>query len=474
MRAAVLQEFGRPLSVEEVPEPEAGEGQSVLDVKAAGINFADVLIRNGQYPQPPELPTILGNEVAGDPRRPARDRVRTPQRRRLRGAHRRRRRVGLRPAGRGELRRGRGPADDVLDGLDAARPARADPPRLAACSSPPRPAASARPRSRSRVFCGATITAAAGSEEKRELARRLGAQRTITYDEIADLDDIDVALDPVGGKVFADCLQALRPLGLAIGIGFAGGAWEPVDPARLVGRNVGVLGFYLGRLMGLAPGARARGGVRAARAVAARRDPSGRGRRVPARAGERGARPDRLAASRPGRSSLFPETALVTGAAGGIGRAIVSALEAEGAAVRGLDLVDGFDVSDPVAWIDVEPADLVCLNAGVLAAGRRHARRLPAHRRSQRRRRRLRCAGARAADAAGQRLRRHRVAGGLDPDGVRPALRADEARGRRLCALDGAGARAARDPDQPDLPRDRADADDRERAGGPRRQPASR
>jgi NADPH2:quinone reductase len=103
------------------------------------------------------------------------------------------------------------------------------------------------------AFCGAEITAAAGSEEKRDLARRLGAQRTVTYDEIGELDDIDVAFDPVGGAVFSACLQALRPVGVALAIGFAGGTWEPIDPARLVGRNVGVQGFYLGRLMKFRP-----------------------------------------------------------------------------------------------------------------------------------------------------------------------------------------------------------------------------
>jgi NADPH:quinone reductase len=66
MRAVVLRETGAPLSVEDVPEPEVPEGQSLLEVRAAGINFADVLVCQGRYPQPPELPCILGNEVAGE------------------------------------------------------------------------------------------------------------------------------------------------------------------------------------------------------------------------------------------------------------------------------------------------------------------------------------------------------------------------------------------------------------------------
>lgn len=62
---------------------------------------------------------------------------------------------------------------------------------------------------------------------------------------------------------------------------------------------------------------------------------------------------------------MFPRTALVTGGASGIGAAIATALEREGAEVRVLDLRDGFDVSDPSAWESVGPVDLACLNAGV-------------------------------------------------------------------------------------------------------------
>ena len=63
MRAAVLREVGGDLAVEDVPEP---EGDAVVDVRAAGVNFADLLIRNGLYPQMPDLPFVPGSEVSGD------------------------------------------------------------------------------------------------------------------------------------------------------------------------------------------------------------------------------------------------------------------------------------------------------------------------------------------------------------------------------------------------------------------------
>ena len=59
-------------------------------------------------------------------------------------------------------------------------------------------------------------------------------------------------------------------------------------------------------------------------------------------------------------------TALVTGSAGGIGSAIVRKLRAEGFDVRELDLVNGFDVTDPEAWEHIGSVDLACLNAGVI------------------------------------------------------------------------------------------------------------
>lgn len=60
--------------------------------------------------------------------------------------------------------------------------------------------------------------------------------------------------------------------------------------------------------------------------------------------------------------------ALITGGEGGLGRAMRAQLEREGYEVESLDLVTGFDVTDPTAWEGVGRVDLACLNAGVLTA----------------------------------------------------------------------------------------------------------
>lgn len=53
------------MKVEERPDPVAGKGQVVVRVKAAGLNFADILCRQGLYPDGPPKPCVMGYEVAG-------------------------------------------------------------------------------------------------------------------------------------------------------------------------------------------------------------------------------------------------------------------------------------------------------------------------------------------------------------------------------------------------------------------------
>ena len=67
MKALLCKRHGLPdtLVVEEVPDPAPGEGEVVVDVKAAGVNFPDVLIIQNKYQFKPELPFAPGAEVAG-------------------------------------------------------------------------------------------------------------------------------------------------------------------------------------------------------------------------------------------------------------------------------------------------------------------------------------------------------------------------------------------------------------------------
>jgi NADPH:quinone reductase-like Zn-dependent oxidoreductase len=67
MRAVVITKHGGPevLQVQERPDPTPGPGQIRIEVRAAGLNFAEVMARMGLYQDAPKTPCVVGYEVAG-------------------------------------------------------------------------------------------------------------------------------------------------------------------------------------------------------------------------------------------------------------------------------------------------------------------------------------------------------------------------------------------------------------------------
>lgn len=67
MRQVQFSRFGGPevLEIIETPTPQPGRGQALIRVRAAGINFAETLLRQNRYAVTPELPSVPGVEVAG-------------------------------------------------------------------------------------------------------------------------------------------------------------------------------------------------------------------------------------------------------------------------------------------------------------------------------------------------------------------------------------------------------------------------
>jgi len=67
MKAVVCKQFGPPesLVIEDLPSPQAGPGEAVISVKAASLNFPDVLIIQNKYQFKPPLPFSPGSELAG-------------------------------------------------------------------------------------------------------------------------------------------------------------------------------------------------------------------------------------------------------------------------------------------------------------------------------------------------------------------------------------------------------------------------
>ena len=67
MRSVWITRTGPPevLEVRDGAEPTPGSGEVLVRMRAAGINFADVMARLGLYPDAPKLPCVVGYEVAG-------------------------------------------------------------------------------------------------------------------------------------------------------------------------------------------------------------------------------------------------------------------------------------------------------------------------------------------------------------------------------------------------------------------------
>src|SRR5690349_780086 len=67
MRAVWIMKHGGPevLAVRETPDPEVSKGQVKVKVAACGLNFAEVMARQGMYPDAPKPPSIVGYEGSG-------------------------------------------------------------------------------------------------------------------------------------------------------------------------------------------------------------------------------------------------------------------------------------------------------------------------------------------------------------------------------------------------------------------------
>jgi len=255
MRAIQLEEFGGPeaMQVVDLPDPQPGEGEVVVEVVRAGINFADTHATRDDYLAKQTLPLIPGGEVAG----------RTPDGQR----------VAALVASGGYAERIALPeavlvpvpdevSDDeaaglLLQGLTARSLLRISA-RLEQGDSVVVQAAGGGTGSLAvqlakRMGAGRVI-ALASSEEKRDLALRLGADVAVDSRsddlETAILDankgePVDVVLEMSGGESFEACMRALAPFGRLVTYGLASG--EPVEIRNidLMRTSRAVIGFWL-------------------------------------------------------------------------------------------------------------------------------------------------------------------------------------------------------------------------------------
>jgi NADPH:quinone reductase len=222
MRAVVAQKHGGVdvLEVLDVPDPLADPGRTLIRVVSSGVNFSDILALSGRYPGPPP-PFIPGIEIAGveiGTDRPV---------------------IALLEAG-GFA--GVVAADPLMtfdaDGLDleaaggyglvtlAAYFGLKHAARLQAGESVLVLAAAGGLGSTSiqaaRALGAKRVFAVASTNEKRDLALRLGADEAFDYTD--DLPPVDVVVDGVGGEAFSTAYRAVRRFGRMLLVGASSGS----------------------------------------------------------------------------------------------------------------------------------------------------------------------------------------------------------------------------------------------------------
>jgi NADPH2:quinone reductase len=272
VRAVLCTEWGGPdgLSLGEVEPPEAGPGEAVIAVEAAGVNFADILMIAGKYQEKPAFPFSPGLEVAGvvESVGPGLSRIAPGQR------------VMALTSGGGyaELVRARESDLFVLpDEMDAVTAA-GFPITYGTAHGALVWRAGLKPGEVLLVHgaaggvglaaveagkaLGATVIATAGGPEKLAVAEAHGADHLVDYRS----EDIrqrvkaltggrgaDVVFDPVGGEVFDASLRAVAWGARLVVIGFAAGQVPQIPANILLVKNLSAIGFYWGSYRKHAP-----------------------------------------------------------------------------------------------------------------------------------------------------------------------------------------------------------------------------
>ena len=282
MRQAVITRHGPPevFEMRERPDPAPGGGELRIRVRAAGINFADILSRLGLYPDAPKPPMVVGYEVAGHVDAIGRD---------VTGFSEGDRVVALTRFG-GYSNVVVAPAAHCFhfpEALSDAEAAAVPVTYLTAAIALYRMAALAPNETVLVHNAGGGVGIAAtqlarlrratvigtASAMKHAALRSFGVEYPIDYhhaDVAAEVKKItrgrgvDVVLDPIGGRSFTDSYRLLAPLGRLIIYGLSAAApgerhnwfralraWSATprfDPLSMINRNRGVFGLHVGHL----------------------------------------------------------------------------------------------------------------------------------------------------------------------------------------------------------------------------------